>query len=147
MLDENALNKDNASAFCSVDAGRAAVDIAYCAHRTPRFRSRCPDIVGRSKSRNLSRRKNHRNGSHRLSGLVGCVDADQLRAFSACVAILRSMRSGKPIIPCHGRMRETEALAECTASNACSPEGTTFMEYIDSLALAVKKQATDRGRG
>jgi len=38
-------------------------------------------------------------------------------------------------------------LAECTASNACSPEGTTFMEYIDSLALAVKKQATDRGRG
>lgn len=35
-------------------------------------------------------------------------------------------------------------LAECTASNACSPEGTTFMEYIDSLALAVKnKQLTE----
>lgn len=31
-------------------------------------------------------------------------------------------------------------LAECSPSNSCSPEGTTFMEYIDSLALSVKNK-------
>src|SRR5581483_11781659 len=31
-------------------------------------------------------------------------------------------------------------LAECTSSNSCSPEGTTFMEYVDSLALSVKNK-------
>jgi len=30
-------------------------------------------------------------------------------------------------------------LAECVPNNTCSPEGTTFMEYIDSLALSVKE--------
>ena len=35
-------------------------------------------------------------------------------------------------------------LAECVANNTCSPEGTTFMEYVDSLALSVKnKKLTD----
>jgi len=35
-------------------------------------------------------------------------------------------------------------LAECASNNACSPEGTTFMEYVDSLALSVKnKQMTE----
>jgi hypothetical protein len=35
-------------------------------------------------------------------------------------------------------------LAECANNDACSPEGTTFMEYVDSLALAVKnKQMTE----
>ncbi len=35
-------------------------------------------------------------------------------------------------------------LAECAANNTCSPEGTVFMEYVDSLALAVKnKQMTE----
>jgi hypothetical protein len=36
-----------------------------------------------------------------------------------------------------GRQRR---LAECTPSNTCSPEGTTFMEYVDSLALSVKNK-------
>ena len=31
-------------------------------------------------------------------------------------------------------------LAECTANNSCTPEGTTFMEYVDSLALSVKNK-------
>ncbi len=40
-----------------------------------------------------------------------------------------------------GRARR---LAECTPSNSCSPEGTIFMDYVDSLALAVKnKKMTD----
>jgi hypothetical protein len=35
-------------------------------------------------------------------------------------------------------------LAECVPSNTCSPEGTAFMEYVDSLALSVKnKKLTD----
>jgi hypothetical protein len=29
-------------------------------------------------------------------------------------------------------------LAECVHGNTCSPEGTAFMEYVDSLALSVK---------
>ena len=37
-------------------------------------------------------------------------------------------------------------LAECVPNNACSPEGTAFMEYVDSLALSVKKQENDRSR-
>jgi hypothetical protein len=36
-----------------------------------------------------------------------------------------------------GRQRR---LAECTTSNTCSPEGTVFMEYVDSLALSVKNK-------
>jgi hypothetical protein len=31
-------------------------------------------------------------------------------------------------------------LAECVPSNTCSPEGTAFMEYVDSLALSVKSK-------
>ena len=31
-------------------------------------------------------------------------------------------------------------LAECTPSKSCSPEGTTFVEYVDSLALSVKNK-------
>lgn len=31
-------------------------------------------------------------------------------------------------------------LAECTSGNSCSPEGTIFMEYVDSLALSVKNK-------
>jgi hypothetical protein len=29
-------------------------------------------------------------------------------------------------------------LAACVPNNTCSPEGTTFMEYVDSLAVSVK---------
>jgi len=31
-------------------------------------------------------------------------------------------------------------LAECIHNNTCSPEGTVFMEYIDSLVLSVKNK-------
>ena len=31
-------------------------------------------------------------------------------------------------------------LAECTPNNTCTPEGTTFMDYVDSLALSVKNE-------
>jgi hypothetical protein len=31
-------------------------------------------------------------------------------------------------------------LAECTPNNTCTPEGTTFMEYVDSLVLSVKNK-------
>jgi hypothetical protein len=31
-------------------------------------------------------------------------------------------------------------LAECVPNNTCSPEGTAFMEYVDSLALSVKNR-------
>jgi hypothetical protein len=31
-------------------------------------------------------------------------------------------------------------LAECVPNNTCSPEGTTFMEYVDSLAISVKNK-------
>ena len=31
-------------------------------------------------------------------------------------------------------------LAECVPNNSCSPEGTSFMEYVDSLALSVKNK-------
>ena len=30
--------------------------------------------------------------------------------------------------------------AECTAHNSCSPEGTTFVQYTDSLVLSVKNK-------
>jgi hypothetical protein len=31
-------------------------------------------------------------------------------------------------------------LAECVPTNSCSPEGTVFMDYVDSLALSVKSK-------
>lgn len=31
-------------------------------------------------------------------------------------------------------------LAECAPTNSCSPEGTAFMEYVDSLALSVRSK-------
>ena len=31
-------------------------------------------------------------------------------------------------------------LAECAPNNTCTPEGTAFMEYVDSLALSVKNE-------
>lgn len=31
-------------------------------------------------------------------------------------------------------------LAECAPTNTCSPEGTMFMRYVDSLALSVSKK-------
>jgi len=31
-------------------------------------------------------------------------------------------------------------LAECVPNNTCSPEGTMFMQYVDALALSVKKK-------
>jgi hypothetical protein len=31
-------------------------------------------------------------------------------------------------------------LAECVPNNTCSPEGTAFMDYVDSLALSVKNK-------
>ena len=31
-------------------------------------------------------------------------------------------------------------LAECAPANSCTPEGTAFMEYVDSLALSVKSK-------
>ena len=31
-------------------------------------------------------------------------------------------------------------LAECVPNNACSPEGTMFMQYIDILVVSVKKK-------
>src|SRR6516162_10956096 len=31
-------------------------------------------------------------------------------------------------------------LAECVPNNTCSPEGTMFMQYIDTLVLSVKKK-------
>ncbi|MFZ0236228.1 MAG: hypothetical protein WBX95_09290 [Xanthobacteraceae bacterium] len=31
-------------------------------------------------------------------------------------------------------------LAKCVPNNTCSPEGTVFMEYVDSLALSVKNK-------
>jgi hypothetical protein len=31
-------------------------------------------------------------------------------------------------------------LAECTPNNTCSPEGTAFTDYVDSLALSVKNK-------
>ena len=31
-------------------------------------------------------------------------------------------------------------LAECVPHNSCSPEGTAFMEYVDSLVLSVKSK-------
>jgi len=50
------------------------------------------------------------------------------------------MRSGKPIIPRNGGMWETEASGGVRPSNACSPEGNMFMDYIDALVLSVKKK-------
>ena len=45
-----------------------------------------------------------------LSTAIGFVTADYVRvAFASSVGILRSMRSGKSIIPCDGGMWETEA--------------------------------------
>jgi hypothetical protein len=31
-------------------------------------------------------------------------------------------------------------MAECVPTNSCSPEGTAFMDYVDSLALSVKSK-------
>ena len=31
-------------------------------------------------------------------------------------------------------------LAACEPNNTCSPEGTMFMQYVDSLVLSVKKK-------
>jgi hypothetical protein len=37
-------------------------------------------------------------------------------------------------------------LADCLPNNTCSPEGTTFMEYVDTLAVSVKtKKLTEAG--
>ena len=43
-----------------------------------------------------------------------------------------------PSFPAIAECGRQKRLAECVPNNACSPEGTTFMEYVDSLALAVK---------
>jgi hypothetical protein len=31
-------------------------------------------------------------------------------------------------------------LAQCVPNNTCSPEGTVFMQYVDSLALSVRNK-------
>jgi hypothetical protein len=31
-------------------------------------------------------------------------------------------------------------LAECAPNNTCSPEGTMFMQFVDSLVVSVKKK-------
>ena len=80
----------------------------------------------------------HFVSSHRLSD---CIDADYLRvAFASSVGVLRSLRSGKPIIPCNGGMWRQKRLAECVPNSTCSPEGNMFMQYVDTLVLSVKKK-------
>jgi hypothetical protein len=37
-------------------------------------------------------------------------------------------------------------LAECVPNNTCSPEGTMFMQYIDTLVLSVKKKTVEHRR-
>jgi hypothetical protein len=36
-------------------------------------------------------------------------------------------------------------LAACVPNDTCSPEGTTFMEYVDSLAVSVKTKKLTEG--
>ena len=65
-----------------------------------------PYAVGRA----IGHHAQMRGREVRSGSLCRCVHADRLRAFStADLDLLRSMRSGKPIIPCNGGMRQTEA--------------------------------------
>ena len=38
-------------------------------------------------------------------------------------------------------------LAECTAKNACSPEGTAFMQFTDALVLQVRRGKITEAEG
>src|ERR1700730_10524088 len=44
----------------------------------------------------------------------------------------------KPSFLAMAECGKQKRLAECVPNNTCSPEGTMFMEYVDSLALSVK---------
>jgi len=49
-----------------------------------------------------------------------------------------------PSFPVMAECGKQKRLAECVPNNTCSPEGTAFTEYVDSLALSVKnKKLTD----
>ena len=48
--------------------------------------------------------------------------------------------AGNPSFLAMAECGKQKRLAECLPNNSCSPEGTAFMEYVDSLALSVKSK-------
>jgi hypothetical protein len=48
--------------------------------------------------------------------------------------------AGNPSFLAMAECGRQKRLAECVPNNTCSPEGTAFMEYVDSLALSVKNK-------
>ena len=69
-----------------------------------------------------------------LPNLGGCATVPPVWAdYDACASLTSSFVA---MVECGKQKR----LAECTPNNTCTPEGTTFMEYVDSLALSVKNK-------
>jgi hypothetical protein len=68
--------------------------------------------------------------------LIGCVHSSAPPVWSYYDRCAAENPSFLAMAEC-GRQRR---LAECVPANSCSPEGTTFMEYVDSLALSVKSK-------
>ena len=60
----------------------------------------------------------------------GCISAGQL-CYDQCALQNPSLLA---MAEC-GRQKR---LAACVPNDTCSPKGTTFMEYVDSLAVSVK---------
>jgi len=48
--------------------------------------------------------------------------------------------AGNPSFLVMAECGKQKRLAECVPNNSCSPEGTAFMDYVDSLALSVKSK-------
>jgi hypothetical protein len=79
-----------------------------------------------------------------LSAAIGFVTALMLTTCASPSRVVweyydqcaRENPSFLPMAEC-GRQKR---LAECVPNNTCSPEGTMFMQYIDTLVLAVKKK-------
>ena len=61
-------------------------------------------------------------------------------AVTAASMLTGCAHSPPPIWTYYDECGKQKRLAECTPNNTCTPEGTTFMEYVDSLALSVKNK-------
>ena len=90
-------------------------------------------------------------GCWRLDLILFCwrLSVLSLHQSRRAACILRRRRCGATTINVLRKTRDflqwrnagdKKRLAECVPDNNCSPEGTTFMEYVDSLALSVKNK-------
>jgi hypothetical protein len=89
---------------------------------------------------------------HRAAGIGRWSDFILSRAIGLMAALVLASCAHSPLVwdyydqcalqnPSFLAMAECgrqKRLADCLPNNTCSPEGTAFMEYVDSLAVSVK---------